>query len=225
MHYYLDTHVLANVFRRARALAWMALRALGWMALLAFAGLMRCGCISAERAAQMETAAAARSLLAGKPAIDFTLLDQNGKAVSLREQRGYWVVLYFYPEDGTPGCACQAEEFTLTHSKFERLSARVYGVSPDTVASHRQVSRDLKLKVTLLADPEHKVMEAYGAWVQTTFGSRVIRSTVLIDPEGRIVYHWPEVIPEGHAERVRVKLEEIRMAAAGMPLTASAKEH
>jgi peroxiredoxin Q/BCP len=97
-------------------------------------------------------------------------------------------------------------------------------MSPDTVASHRQVSRDLKLKVTLLADPEHKVMEAYGAWVQTTFGSRVIRSTVLIDPAGQIVYHWPEVIPEGHAERVRMKLEEIRMAAAGTPSTASATE-
>jgi thioredoxin-dependent peroxiredoxin len=202
----IDTYVPRNMLRSVRGGAWIVL--------LAFGGVTQWGCISAERAAQMETAAAARSLLTGKPAIDFTLSNQAGQPVSLKDQLGYWVVLYFYPEDGTPGCACQAEEFTLTHSKFERLSARVYGVSPDTVASHRQVSRDLKLKVTLLADPEHKVMEAYGAWVWTTFGSRVIRSTVLIDPEGRIVYHWPEVIPEGHAERVRAKLEEIKAGTA-----------
>jgi thioredoxin-dependent peroxiredoxin len=210
----IDAYVRTN--RRCRAHGWAC------VAVMALGAGMQGGCISAERAAEMEMAAAARSPLAGKAAIDFTLPNQEGQRVSLKDLRGSWVVLYFYPEDGTPGCVCQAEEFTLTHSKFERLSARVYGVSPDTVESHRQVYRDLKLKVTLLADPEHKVMEAYGAWVWTNFGSRVIRSTVLIDPTGQIVYHWPEVIPEGHAERVRAKLEEIKAAAGQAPLVASA---
>lgn len=188
-------------------------RRVAWVSLLAVAGIAPWGCISAERAAQMEAAAAARSQLTGRPAIDFTLPDQDGKPVNLQDHRGQWVVLYFYPADGTPGCVCQAEEFTRTHARFQQLAATVFGISPDTVESHQQMTRDLKLKVTLLADPDRKVMEAYGAWVRTPFGPRVIRSTVLIDPQGRIVYHWPEVIPEGHADRVRAKLEEIRSAA------------
>lgn len=168
------------------------------------------GCVSARRAAEMEAAAAAQSELAGKPAIDFVLPNQHGTPVSLTEQRGQWVVLYFYPADGTPGCTCQAREFTQYHKQFERLNAAVFGISPDSVESHRQVFEEYDLRIDLLADPERKVMEPYGAWVKTPFGGRVIRSTVLIDPQGRIAYHWPEVIPEGHAERVKAKLEELQ---------------
>lgn len=170
------------------------------------------GCMSPQRAAEMERAAAERSQLAGRPAMDFTLPNQDGTPVQLSAQRGNWVVLYFYPADGTPGCTCQAQEFTRNHKQFERLDAKVFGISPDGVASHRQVHEDFDLKVDLLADPQREVMEQYGAWVKTPFGGRVVRSTVLIDPQGEIAYHWPEVIPEGHADRVRKVLEEKRGA-------------
>lgn len=181
-----------------------------WLTLLSLALAVTGGCFSAERAAQVELDAAKKSQFAGKPAVDFTLPDQDGDLVSLRDTRGKWVVLYFYPADGTPGCTCQAEEFTQTHAQYQRLDADVYGISPDTVASHRAFADEFHIAVTLLADPEHKVLEAYGAWVFTPLGSRVIRSTVLIDPAGRVAYHWPEVIPQGHAERVRAKLEELK---------------
>jgi peroxiredoxin Q/BCP len=189
-------------------------RGLAWLALSLLVAAGHSGCILAQRAAEIEAAAAANSPLTGKPAIDFTLRNQDGEPVSLKDDRGEWVVLYFYPADGTPGCTCQAREFTGNLSQFHRLSAKVYGISPDTVASHREVTEQYKLKVPLLADPDRKVMEAYGAWVATRWGGRAIRSTVLIDPEGQIAYHWPEVIATGHAERVRAKLEEIRAARA-----------
>ena len=184
------------------------------LSLLALLALVQAGCVSSQRAAEMESAAAARSTLTGKPATDFTLPNQDGQPVGLADYRGKWVVLYFYPADGTPGCTCQAREFTEHQAGFQRLSAVVFGISPDSVASHHQVTEKFGLKVPLLSDPEHKVMEAYGAWVWTPLGSRTIRSTVLIDPTGRVAYHWPEVIPEGHAERVWAKLAEIKAAAA-----------
>lgn len=181
-------------------------------ATLTLVGLVLSGCVSPQRAAEMEAAAAASSALTGRPAPDFTLPNQDDQAVRLADLRGQWVVLYFYPADGTPGCTCQAKEFTQSHQQFQQLSAAVFGISPDTVASHRQVADEFNVVVDLLADPGREVMEAYGAWVKTPFGGRVIRSTVLIDPQGVIAYHWPEVIPEGHADRVRAKLAEIKAA-------------
>lgn len=168
------------------------------------------GCVGGQRAAEFEAAAAARSTLVGKPAPDFDLPDQDGNIVRLSEQRGHWVVLYFYPKDGTPGCTCQAQEFSTSHRQFQRLAARIFGISPDTVARHAQVHREFKLRVTLLADPDHEVLRQYGAWVDAWFGGRVVRSTVLIDPQGNVAYHWPEVSPKGHAERVRARLLELQ---------------
>jgi peroxiredoxin Q/BCP len=168
------------------------------------------GCASNSRDARVEAEAARNSALIGRSAPDFTLPDQDGRAVHLADFRGKWVVVYFYPADGTPGCTCQAKEFTKTHSEFEQLDAVVLGVSPDSVERHQQFTRDFKLKVRLLADPERGVMREYGAAVQGPQGARVVRSTVLIDPAGRVAYHWPEVVPEGHAERVRAELERQR---------------
>lgn len=162
----------------------------------------------------METAAASGSPFIGQPAPAFTLADQNGQAVSLNSLRGQWVVLYFYPKDDTPGCACQATEFTQLLTEFDRRNAAIYGVSPDSPADHRKFIRKYNLEIDLLSDPRHKTMRAYGAWAENTLGGktygRVIRSTFLIGPDGRVRYHWPEVIPEGHAERVKAKLEELR---------------
>jgi len=198
------------------AYPWTVLHS-GLVVLVGIAVCMQAGCMSAERAAEIETAAAERSPLTGKRAPDFALPNQAGETVTLQAQKGRWAVLYFYPADGTPGCTCQAQEFNKSHAQFQRLSAKVFGVSPDSVASHKNVADKYNLKVDLLADPDQHVMEAYGASAKTPFGRRVIRSTVLIDPAGRIAYHWPEVIAQGHADRVRAKLDELKSGEPGSP--------
>jgi thioredoxin-dependent peroxiredoxin len=150
----------------------------------------------------------------GKPAPKFSLEDQDGTKVSLADCRGRWVVLYFYPKDDTPGCTTEACEFTEGIEAFEGLDAVVLGCSPDSPEKHRKFIAKHELKVRLLSDPDHRVMEAYGAWGEksmygkTTVG--VIRSTVLIDPEGRVAHHWKKVSAKGHAAKVRERLEELQ---------------
>lgn len=152
----------------------------------------------------------------GKKAPDFTLPDQDGDKVSLKDLRGSWVVLYFYPKDDTPGCTKEACEFTAGIADFRGLDARVLGCSPDSPESHRKFIAKYDLDVTLLSDPEHRVMERYGAWGEKTMYGRtsmgVIRSTVLIDPAGRVAHHWPRVKAAGHAEKVRDRLAELQTA-------------
>jgi thioredoxin-dependent peroxiredoxin len=165
--------------------------------------------------AVQEEAASARSEIIGVAAPDFSLPDQDGRRVRLSALRGQWVVVYFYPKDDTPGCTTEATEFTgLMAGGFRPLGARVIGISADPVASHRDFRAKFELGVDLLSDPDHAVMAAYGAWVAASLGAksygRVIRSTLLVDPQGVIRYHWPEVIPQGHAERVRQKLAELQ---------------
>jgi len=198
------------------AYPWPVLHS-GLAALVGITVCMQAGCMSAERAAEIETAAAERSPLTHKPAPDFALPNQDGETVTLQAQKGRWAVLYFYPADGTPGCTCQAQEFNKSHAQFQHLSAKVFGVSPDSVASHKNVADKYNLKVDLLADPDQHVMEAYAASAKTPFGRRVIRSTALIDPAGNIAYHWPEVIPQGHADRVRAKLDELKSGEPSSP--------
>ena len=172
------------------------------------------GCNANNRSAEMETAAARRSTFIGQVAPPFALTDQDERLVRLADHRGRWLVLYFYPADDTPGCACQANEFTHLLTTFRDMNAAVLGVSGDSSASHRKFIAKYDLKLTLLSDPTREVMAAYGAWVQTRLGertsSRVIRSTVIIDPAGVIRHHWPEVIPPGHADRVRARLAELQ---------------
>jgi peroxiredoxin Q/BCP len=181
----------------------------------ALAGLLApAGCQTTPSSLAMETAAASRSEFAGLPAPDFTLKNQNDQPVTLSRQRGEWVVLYFYPKDDTPGCACQATEFTELLTQFRNMNALVFGVSSDSPQSHRLFVEKYALGLTLLSDPDHAVMKRYGAWVETSLGEkkseRVIRSTFIIGPDGLVRYHFPEVIPQGHAERVREKLAELQ---------------
>lgn len=167
-----------------------------------------------SRAWEMEQAAAERSDVIGKPAPAFTLPDQQDEPTSLSDFRGQWVVLYFYPKDDTPACACQATEFTELLTKFGNMNAVILGVSEDSPASHRTFAEKYSLKLTLLSDPDHDVMSRYGAWVTSALGEeqygRVIRTTYIIGPDGTIRWHWPEVIPKGHAERVRLKLSQLQ---------------
>lgn len=156
----------------------------------------------------------AADLELGKPAPAFELPDQDGNPVRLAELKGRWVVLYFYPKDDTPGCTTEACEFTAGVEAFQGLEAVVLGCSPDTPAAHRRFIAKHDLKLRLLSDPDHTVMEAYGAWGEKSMYGRasmgVIRSTVLIDPEGRVAHHWKKVKAAGHADKVRQKLTELR---------------
>lgn len=173
------------------------------------------GCQPDGLASQMEDEAAKGSLFVGQVAPAFELPDQDDQPVSLQGLRGKWVVLYFYPADDTPGCTCQATEFTQLLQQFCQMNALIYGVSTDSPESHRQFIEKYELDLNLLSDHPHAVMEHYGAWITTTLGDlvygQVHRTTFIIDPEGVIRHHWPEVYPEGHAERVRDKLAELQI--------------
>jgi peroxiredoxin Q/BCP len=150
----------------------------------------------------------------GKAAPAFSSPDQDGTQRTLAEFRGKWVVLYFYPRDDTPGCTIEACEFTEGIRGFVKLDAEVLGCSPDTPEKHRKFIEKYKLKLALLSDPEHEVMEAYGAWGDKVLYGRkfrgVIRSTVIVDPKGKVAHHWKKVQAKGHAESVRKKLTELR---------------
>jgi thioredoxin-dependent peroxiredoxin len=164
----------------------------------------------------MEQAASQTSPVVGRRAPDFTLPDQDDREVKLSGLNGKWVVLYFYPKDDTPGCSCQATEFTALLGQFSDMGAVVLGVSPDSPEMHRKFIEKYSLTLTLLSDPRKEVMRKYGAWVSSSLGAetyeRVIRCTYLVDPRGAIRKHWPEVIPQGHAERVREELRRIKAA-------------
>ncbi len=150
----------------------------------------------------------------GSKAPAFRLANQADREVSLKDYAGRWVVLYFYPRDNTPGCTTEACEFTASLKDFEKLNAQVLGISPDTPASHRKFIEKQNLTLELLSDPDHAVMQKYLAWGEKVmYGKKVegvIRSTVLVDPDGRIVFHWPKVKAAGHAQQVQAKLKELQ---------------
>ena len=143
----------------------------------------------------------------------FKLQDQAGKWHTLAENKGKWVVLYFYPKDNTPGCTTQACEFRDSAGDYKKKKAVVVGISPDSIASHGKFRDKYGLPFLLLSDPDHEVAEAYGAWGDKVLYGRkfkgVIRSTVIVDPSGKVAHHWKKVKAKGHAESVRVKLAEL----------------
>ncbi|MBN2430121.1 MAG: peroxiredoxin [Acidobacteria bacterium] len=144
---------------------------------------------------------------------NFSLPDQDGKERNLSDFRGKWLVLYFYPKDNTSGCTTEACDFTENMPDFTALSAEVVGVSPDSPRSHANFIAKHNLRVTLLSDPDNRVLPLFGAWgKKKMYGKEyegVVRSTVLIDPEGRAVYHWPNVKVKGHVADVKAKLHEL----------------
>ena len=153
-------------------------------------------------------------LSVGSKAPNFRLADQDGREVALSDFAGRWVVLYFYPRDDTPGCTVEACDFTTGLAGFEKLDAVVLGCSPDSPESHRKFIAKYNLKLTLLSDPDHKLLQAYGAWGEKTLYGKtsvgVIRSTAIIDPAGCIAHHFPKVTAQGHAAEVSAKLAELR---------------
>jgi peroxiredoxin Q/BCP len=142
----------------------------------------------------------------GVKAPDFSLPADDGSTVTLAELKGRKVVLYFYPKDDTSGCTKEACGFRDSWQDVQRTGAVVLGVSPDDVASHRKFKRKYDLPFPLLADTDHRVAEAYGAWGEKSmYGRRymgILRTTFVIDGEGRIVHVFEKVKPEGHAGEV-----------------------
>jgi peroxiredoxin Q/BCP len=133
----------------------------------------------------------------GNKAPDFTLRDATGREVSLGDFAGRQVILYFYPRDDTPGCTKEACGFRDHWEELGRSGAVVLGVSADDAESHRRFATKHRLPFTLLSDPDHSVMRAYGAYGEKLLYGRkvtgVIRSTVWIGPDGRVRRHWARV--------------------------------
>ena len=153
------------------------------------------------------------TLEVGDIAPAFTLRDQDGVERSLAELNDRPLLLAFYPKDGTPGCTTQACDIRDRWAEFEELGVRVVGVSPDDVATHAGFVREHGLPQTLLADPDHTVLEAYGAWGEKVLYGRtsigVIRSSVLIGADGRILKVWKRAQAKSHAERALAACREL----------------
>ncbi|MEO0239082.1 MAG: thioredoxin-dependent thiol peroxidase [candidate division WOR-3 bacterium] len=149
----------------------------------------------------------------GDLAPDFCLPDEEGKEVCLSSLKGKWVILYFYPKDNTSGCTKEAISFTERIEDFKRLNAEVLGLSKDSVKSHLSFKNKHGLKVKLLSDESAEVLKKYGAWgKKKMYGREVegtIRTTFLIDPNGRIRKIWCNVKVEGHVDQVFEALKEL----------------
>lgn len=153
-------------------------------------------------------------LTIGMKAPDFCLPDIDEHMVCLEELRGVFSVIYFYPKDNSSGCTLEARSFSDAMEEFARDNTPVFGISPDSIESHRRFAGKQQLTVSLLSDPEHLVIEAYGAWKQKKISGRedmgVERSTFIIDPDGNIAHIWWKVKVKGHVEEVLQRLEELR---------------
>jgi len=149
----------------------------------------------------------------GSRAPVFTLPADDGTTVSLDALKGSPVVLYFYPKDDTSGCTTEACEFRDRWADAQKAGAVVLGVSPDDVGSHERFKRKYRLPFPLLADTDHAVAEAYGAWGEKSMYGRsyfgILRTTYLIDRAGRIARVFPKVKPKGHAAEVLAALAEL----------------
>jgi thioredoxin-dependent peroxiredoxin len=149
----------------------------------------------------------------GKKAPAFALESSDGGKVKLADLAGKVVVVYFYPRDSTPGCTLEAQGFRDALPTFKKLGAVVLGVSKDSIASHCKFRDKHGLTFPLLSDPDGKMLEAYGAWGdKVLYGKKfkgIIRSTVLIDRDGKVAKHWPKVSVKGHVGEVVDAIKEL----------------
>lgn len=151
----------------------------------------------------------------GAAAPEFKLQDQTGKWHSLKDYRGKWVVMYFYPKDNTPGCTTQACEFRDNIFAYREIGAVILGVSVDDVASHKKFSDDHSLPFPILADSEKKTATAYGTLTKYLGITELARrDTFIIDPQGRVAKHYVKVDPKGHSELVLTDLKQLAAKAA-----------
>lgn len=143
----------------------------------------------------------------------FSLNDAGGVAHSLSDYHGKWLVVFFYPKNDTPGCTIEVCGFRDAHEALIAKKATVLGISRDGSDSHSKFQAKYDLCFTLLSDPTHTVMDAYGAWGKKMFGHEgVLRKTFIIDPSGKVVKIYGRVKPIGHAQQVLADLDRLQTA-------------
>ena len=152
--------------------------------------------------------------VAGSVAPDFTLPSQEGSSVSLKDYRGKWVVLYFYPKDQTPGCSREAHNFQVDQPKYAERNAVVLGVSLDSVDSHKKFCAKEGLNFKLLADTDHRVTDAYGSLTNLGLVKFAARHTFLIDANGKIAKAYTSVDPLKHSGEVLAELDALQKSEA-----------
>ena len=150
----------------------------------------------------------------GSSAPDFSLPSQEGSPVSLKDYRGKWVVLYFYPKDQTPGCSREAHNFQVDQPKYAERNAVVLGVSLDSVDSHKKFCAKEGLNFKLLADTDHKVTDSYGSLTNLGVVKFAARRTFLIDPTGKIAKAYTSVDPLKHSAEVLAELDVLQKSEA-----------
>lgn len=145
---------------------------------------------------------------------NFTLPNQDGEQIEWSSYRGKYVVLYFYPKDSTPGCTTEALGFTAAKDEFAKLNCEIIGVSKDSVKRHRNFCDKQNLTITLLSDEEGVVLEDLGVWqLKKNYGKEymgIVRTTLLINPEGEIVHRWDKVKVKEHVETVLETLKQLQ---------------
>jgi thioredoxin-dependent peroxiredoxin len=146
----------------------------------------------------------------GVLAPDFTLSSQEGASISLRDYRGKWVVLYFYPKDQTPGCTREARNFQVDQSKYEQRHAAVLGVSVDSVELHKKFCAKEGLNFKLLADKDGRVSQEYGSLTNLGVAKFASRHTFLIDPSGQVARTYTSVDPNRHSAEVLAALDQLQ---------------
>jgi thioredoxin-dependent peroxiredoxin len=146
----------------------------------------------------------------GKPAPDFSLTTGDGSQVSLKDFKGKWVVLYFYPKDFTSGCTMEAHNFQRDLTKYEGAGAVILGVSVDTAQSHKEFCAKEGLNFKLLADPDAKVSTEYGSIMDYKGSKLAARNTFIINPKGEIAKVYTGVKPAEHSEQVLKDLAELK---------------
>lgn len=149
----------------------------------------------------------------GSGAPDFTLPSQEGSAISLKDLRGKWVVLYFYPKDQTPGCSREAHDFQVDQPKYADRNAVVLGVSVDSVDSHKRFCAKQGLNFKLLSDADHKVSDLYGSLTNLGLVKFSSRHTFLVDPDGKVAKTYTSVDPQKHSAEVLAELDRLQKAA------------
>ena len=165
-----------------------------------------CGlAITAMAADQTQTQPAA-----GSAAPDFSLSTSDGSQVSLKDFKGKWVVLYFYPKDMTSGCTMEAKNFQRDLAQYDKIGAVILGVSVDSPDSHKEFCTKEGLKFKLLADPGGKVSAQYGSTMDYKGATMAARNTFLINPDGKIAKVYPGVKPAEHSEQVLKDLAELK---------------
>ncbi len=151
----------------------------------------------------------------GEQAPEFELPDQSGKITRLSDFRGNTLVLYFYPRDDTPGCTTEACDIRDNYAEYQNAGIPVVGISPDKLASHKKFQEKYSLPFTLLADENHAICEKYGVWGRKKFMGRefdgVLRSTFIIDQEGKVVKIFEKVKPAGHGSEILEALKTLNL--------------